>query len=456
MRWIACSNGLEQQQPGPKDARAFVDDQLAFVRLYYPDIDIYDDKRKWNLCKSIHRKRKEIEKGFESSDIDDLSVTPQSLHADWQTSNESAIDDNELSAPSLGMDIGNDGAGFLESLDDCSALVDLMSIAEGRHETKPAAQDRTQHPHSSKSGAFKRPFLGDEHVFGEIGIHDKTSNESKPQQSAGQATLYSSATAISLGSLDDAAENAVVHPGMHAPDGVHFVAADHEGDIHDDTSMISEVTPMSISTDSLLVAEFSGMSIGTWEIKSASTASTILSRPPPQKQKAHKLVSVPTIQEESSTSNTYLSVESMMRQGDLSGATPVAPPHGAYTKVLITGGAGFNGSQVADYMLARGHTVVILDAMDGYSDVESLEGYLQWVKKKHGRSRLKIYQGDVRDEDLVSRILKDEAPKWIYHMAAGPECLSVGTEELIVLAREHGVENFVYGEDIVLMSFPGV
>jgi hypothetical protein len=44
----------------------------------------------------------------------------------------------------------------------------------------------------------------------------------------------------------------------------------------------------------------------------------------------------------------------------------MVPPHTDYKKVLVTGGAGFIGSHVAEYLLARGDDVVIIDEMNDY------------------------------------------------------------------------------------------
>lgn len=41
-------------------------------------------------------------------------------------------------------------------------------------------------------------------------------------------------------------------------------------------------------------------------------------------------------------------------------------PHTGYKKILVTGGAGFIGSSVADFLLARGDDVVIVDEMNDY------------------------------------------------------------------------------------------
>lgn len=43
-------------------------------------------------------------------------------------------------------------------------------------------------------------------------------------------------------------------------------------------------------------------------------------------------------------------------------------PHTGYKKVLVTGGAGFIGSHVAEFLLARGDDVVIVDEMNDYCE----------------------------------------------------------------------------------------
>jgi hypothetical protein len=50
----------------------------------------------------------------------------------------------------------------------------------------------------------------------------------------------------------------------------------------------------------------------------------------------------------------------------------MVPPHTGYKKVLVTGGAGFIGSHVAEYLLARGDDVVIIDEMNEYCTCDSM------------------------------------------------------------------------------------
>ena len=56
---------------------------------------------------------------------------------------------------------------------------------------------------------------------------------------------------------------------------------------------------------------------------------------------------------------------------DVSQYAPVekVQPHTGYKKVLVTGGAGFIGSHVAEALLSRGDDVIIVDEMNDYYDV---------------------------------------------------------------------------------------
>lgn len=79
--------------------------------------------------------------------------------------------------------------------------------------------------------------------------------------------------------------------------------------------------------------------------------------------------------------------------------------------LLVTGGAGFIGCNIADRLAAEGHEVIILDALSR----PGVERNLQWLKDRHG-SRISPVIADVRDEDEVARTAADV--KGVFHMAA--------------------------------------
>ena len=57
---------------------------------------------------------------------------------------------------------------------------------------------------------------------------------------------------------------------------------------------------------------------------------------------------------------------STMFLSDMQEEEGLVRPHVGYKKVLVTGGAGFIGSSVAEHLLARGDDVVIVDEMNDY------------------------------------------------------------------------------------------
>ena len=126
-------------------------------------------------------------------------------------------------------------------------------------------------------------------------------------------------------------------------------------------------------------------------------------------------------------------------------------------RVLVTGGAGFIGSHVAEVLLARGDEVLVVDEVNDYYDVRLKRANLKRLTKKWGAERLRVYEGDICDEPFISAIFEREKPKWIVHLAARagvrPSIQDPfiyihsnveATTRLLELARKHGNENFVF------------
>lgn len=134
-------------------------------------------------------------------------------------------------------------------------------------------------------------------------------------------------------------------------------------------------------------------------------------------------------------------------------------PHIGYKKVLVTGGAGFIGSSVAEFLLSRGDDVVIVDEMNDYYDVKIKEGNLAHLQElvKGSPKRLSIYKGDICDEEFMTNLFEKERPQWLCHMAARagvrPSIQDPfvyihsnirGTTLLMELSHKFGVKNFVF------------
>lgn len=117
---------------------------------------------------------------------------------------------------------------------------------------------------------------------------------------------------------------------------------------------------------------------------------------------------------------------------------------------LVTGGAGFVGSHVADHLLKMGHEVIVLDDLSG--------GFRDNVNE-----RCIFIKGSVCDIDLLDKIFKKHTINFIYHIAAyAAEGLShfikkfnyennlIGSINLINKAVNNNVEHFVFTSSIAV------
>tara|TARA_Y100001936_G_scaffold253570_1_gene319051 strand:+ start:922 stop:1914 length:993 start_codon:yes stop_codon:yes gene_type:complete len=77
-------------------------------------------------------------------------------------------------------------------------------------------------------------------------------------------------------------------------------------------------------------------------------------------------------------------------------------------RILVTGGAGFIGSEVVSQLLKKNAMVTVLDNFSS--------GKKQYLKKD--KKNLKIIKGDITDEKIVSRSVKDQ--EYVIHLAALP------------------------------------
>jgi len=80
-------------------------------------------------------------------------------------------------------------------------------------------------------------------------------------------------------------------------------------------------------------------------------------------------------------------------------------------RALLTGGAGFIGSHVADRLVSEGFDVIVLDNF-----ASGTEGNIAGAK---GKGNVRIVRGDVLDRGLLASLVADVSA--IYHLAALPE-----------------------------------
>ena len=77
-------------------------------------------------------------------------------------------------------------------------------------------------------------------------------------------------------------------------------------------------------------------------------------------------------------------------------------------KILITGGAGFIGSHLTDYLLERGYQVTVIDNLSN--------GSAEYLQDALNNPRFSYYEGTVLDQVLMEKLIKKS--DIVYHLAA--------------------------------------
>ena len=83
--------------------------------------------------------------------------------------------------------------------------------------------------------------------------------------------------------------------------------------------------------------------------------------------------------------------------------------------ILITGGAGFIGSTLADKLLKEGNKVFVIDNFNDYYSIELKEAN---VSVNKDNKNYKLYRGDICDRELVDEIFAKNAIEKVVHIAA--------------------------------------
>lgn len=124
-------------------------------------------------------------------------------------------------------------------------------------------------------------------------------------------------------------------------------------------------------------------------------------------------------------------------------------------KVLVTGAAGFIGSNLVDKLLEHEHEVVGIDNFNNYYDPNIKEGNLRdSIKSKN----FKLFRLDILSFEKLKAIFSKEKPHKVIHLAAragvrpsieNPELYAqvnvLGTVNLLKLSVDFKIKQFIFG-----------
>lgn len=122
--------------------------------------------------------------------------------------------------------------------------------------------------------------------------------------------------------------------------------------------------------------------------------------------------------------------------------------------ILLTGGAGFIGSNLTKALLKRGDSVVIVDDFNDYYNPGYKRANLEPIRTN---SRLKIVEGDIRDGTLLRGLCLETGFETVIHLAARAgvrpslnqaelywDVNVSGTQTILEVMREHKIQNLVF------------
>jgi UDP-glucose 4-epimerase len=125
-------------------------------------------------------------------------------------------------------------------------------------------------------------------------------------------------------------------------------------------------------------------------------------------------------------------------------------------KALVTGGAGFIGSNLVDRLLAEGHQVEVVDDLSTGSLANLAEA------RRHSGGQLTFHQLDILDRSLVD-LLRRFRPQVVYHLAgpapggdpvAEAEGHVLGSLRVLEAARVCGAQKVVYASAAAVYGDP--
>jgi UDP-glucuronate 4-epimerase len=124
-------------------------------------------------------------------------------------------------------------------------------------------------------------------------------------------------------------------------------------------------------------------------------------------------------------------------------------------RILLTGGAGFIGSHVAEELIRRGAKLSIVDNLDNFYALNRKRLNLREIQNAGAHE---FFEADVRDMDALRKVAERVQPEIVIHLAARAgvrpsieqpalyESVNVaGTVNVLEIAREFKVQRLIFG-----------
>ena len=122
--------------------------------------------------------------------------------------------------------------------------------------------------------------------------------------------------------------------------------------------------------------------------------------------------------------------------------------------ILITGGAGFIGSHLAERLLQQGKRLAIVDNLDDYYPADLKRANLDEIKAS---GEFQFFPADIRDGKKLREVFTTFKPDAVIHLAARPgvrmsfaqpEAYTsinvLGTTQVLEISRQSGVRRWVF------------